>query len=723
MNRHGSSLLWSSIALLLFGSCSEGPTEPSAPPPPVSLFPGMTFDGTLSGDAAREFVLTSIEGNRLRVMFQARSGSSGDSLILEIRADSLGPVIGTLSSIGTQVDLAERVFHLPMTADAHRYFVRARPAAGGDGGPFRIVVLAHDTGVEHGPAALVLGETVAYEEFDSLWDVDRFTFTGDSGVEYVFALQPLATNPYSVALSVSDALGNVLAGTDDPWTVGEIERNAVRLRIPGNGGYSVRLGQSIATGAAIARPVADGRYRFWSKRVDPRPESRPAAFVLGDTILDALDHVGDVDIYEFEALAGELLRLDVSFTRAQVRPMLVTVTGAVDGPSNAPFATPPSRVDGSGATFVMASGASQRVIVRGGSRGPRDSITTPYRLELRRVSLAPESRAATLSGIDTVVTEGIERAGDVDRFDVSLAAREVVDLNIVSGADREGSTAVRAFAPNGDQLWDHFLMQGATTTYRSITAWDPGVYRLEFRGTGSAIGSYRLEMSRIDRAPEVIARSLPIGTWVEGEPLAPAADEDDFEFAMLDGREYNIFIDSGAGSTGSVCATLEEPSWLVYACTDYHGATGRFRGGPGGTGRFRVTSTSLVPLTGTYALRVALLDSLPESLPATGHAFGDTLNGERVEPAGDSDEFMFTGTEGQVIRTILSSSEGRTDQLWNVVVYRLSDGLTVGGGTHSLSDPFTLPSTGDYRVVISIAEDTEPIRGAGGYRLVTVLVP
>lgn len=131
-------------AVLLFSlSCSgDAPTASEPPPPPIPLLTDVEYAGTLAKGDAREHVIPALAGNLHRIYFQAQSGSASDSLVLTVRADSLGPVVGTLVSVGTQSTIVDRELQLAPTANTVRYFLTVRGAATDDGGAYRILVRA-----------------------------------------------------------------------------------------------------------------------------------------------------------------------------------------------------------------------------------------------------------------------------------------------------------------------------------------------------------------------------------------------------------------------------------------------------------------------------------------------------------------------------------------------------------------------------------------------------
>lgn len=711
--------------MFVLGSCSEAPTgNDGRERPPTYLTEGIDQVAEVSPGATREFIGLSVAAAGMRLFFQGLSGSASDSLVLTLRRDSLGPTLGTLSTVGTQAAIGDRVLYIPAEPAAVRYFITVRGAAADDKGAFRLSFRAPGPGPEMVPALIVVGDTLTGERLDALVESDRFEFEAESGSEYVFALTMEETRPNrNVWMRLMDGygndFGNMLTNRPFGWGQGDLERRSFRFQLNGTHRFvlHVEAGRDV-TDPPPPDPVVDGRYRLWVRKVNPLPEARPAIIAFGDTIVDAIDAVGDVDTYSFHADSGAEYRLDLWWARTQSDPIRLSVIGPRFGLADEGLTVPPERADGLGWSFAADRTGLNTIRLRGGVGGARDSVTTPYRMELRRVVRAPESRSATLLPADTVIGEAIERPGDIDEFLIDRPVGAITAIRLTAGPDLDGVVSVSAIYPSGQEAWSTILNDANPGADASVMAYEPGPIMIRVAGELSSVGGYRIELTPIDRAPETVPAILPVGVWVTGESLEPAADVDDFSFPGVDRQRYNLLIDLDPGSTGDPVLFLDAPTDLWFTTLSRGGALGSFIAQSNDDIRFHVTGA----VAGTYRLFMYAIDTLPESTPPA-RAFGDTLRTESIDAAGDIDEFRFGGTVGQRVRIAVGSDDARTDIFFTVAVFDPETGGLLVTPTSLRTEDLVLPRTGSYRVVVKAATSQDIVAGAGRYRVSTTILP
>ena len=701
------------------GACAEGPTASGdATVPPVPLTMDNEYSGSLEAGQELSFFATGVPGNAMRVQFWAQSGRASDSLILTVRADSNGPVVGTLSSVGTQAALNDRVLHLQPQGVAQRYFMTLRGAAADDAGPFRIAFRAPGITPERAPTQLTVGDSVIIESLDSDYEIDRFEFMGDSGAQYMVAVSFLTARPgYTVFLQLTTPTGAELVRAPEVWDSKPLELFSRTVTLTQSGLHFVSIRPGAALGNVLPGPVFDGRYKLWLYRINPAPESRSGVITINDTIVDAIDYHGDFDTYTFQADSGEDLRLDAWFARAQSPPGVIEIfTTPRLGNPFIPLTQPRTRLDEIGTTFRVPSSGQHRIQVRGGFLGLRDSVTTPYRLELRRINRSPETTTAARALTDSVVGETIPRSGDIDEFTVQLAPGQIVAVRATATMTDTGSFAFELDNGDPSALQRTQLTDTVSTKTLSFEArLNPVTLKVRVRGNQSATGSFRLDFYPINRAPETVAATLPLNTFVT-EPLAPFLDVDEFRFPTVAGRTYNILIQEVPGSTGGAFVLGSYPYLLVGFLGE--GATGTFIAPATDSAAFRVYGE----LRGSYRLMAYEVDSMPESRSAA-MSIGDTISGENILFPGDIDNFTFNATAGTRLRVRIDAVGGHPQFQPFVYVFEGSAVTTSVFTQSGTPAEFTAPSTGAYRIRVQAGNEKFLDRGAGSYRLSLVAIP
>ena len=705
-------------------SCAgEPPTGTPAPPqPPIGITVCNVYSGVLAPGETREFVVSALAGNLHRIHFQAQSGNASDTLVLAIRLDSLGPVAGTLVSTGVQATLAEREFLVePAAADA-RYSLSVRGASSNDGGAFRVVMLPPGSGPERANDTLVVGDSVITEALDAENDVDRFVLVADSGSEYVIALGLAATRAArQVTVSIDDGLGSLFSQIfwrTLPWTATAPEQRAVRVRFNKRQPWLIIVSGFGASGTYGSSPVVPGGYTLWVRRVDPLPENRPSLIAVGDTITEAIDPIGDEDNYRFVAQEGELLRIDAAISRTLASPIEIRLDGPQVDFTSEDLVAPPPRLDATGWNFRVTATGEFNIRLRGGLDAIRDSLTSPYRLELRRIDRTPETAGDTVTPTDTVTVESIERSGDIDEFRLLLAPSQIAAVRVIALPDQEGAFQVSVGDTTGGFEGTQSLSAANPTYYGQIVGGPGREVRILVSGIGAAIGGYRIELEPIDRAPETVPATLPLRVWVSGETLVPAADFDEFEFPMIAGKRYNVLFALDSNAVGEPLLILDAPSYIAFTSPHLGGSLGSFSAPSTGMARFHVIGA----LVGSYRVMAYDIDSLPE-VASVGRVIGDTIVGESIDLPGDIDEFTFSGVAGDRVRFSISDGNSDITPTLGIAVYHpLTDALLLGLSNFLPPEVLELPVTGLYRLRVRAGSETS-LRAPLSYRATLVRAP
>jgi hypothetical protein len=158
-------------------------------------------------------------------------------------------------------------------------------------GPYTLEAYTVSGAPEHVPSRIAVGESITAERIDRPGDFDVFTFVGENGRDVNVFLgwaEPDAELRANVAFNIFTAAGTVAL---DGQSTG---RFPVK-----DSTYTV----TVAAHWPAQNHMMDsqGAYAFRVFPIDPRPEGRATAYVLGDTVSgEPLYPAGDVDEYVFE---------------------------------------------------------------------------------------------------------------------------------------------------------------------------------------------------------------------------------------------------------------------------------------------------------------------------------------------------------------------------------------------------------------------------------------
>lgn len=217
-------------------------------------------------------------------------------------------------------------------------------------------------------ALLAFGDSVGTESIDYIGDIDDFVVRAAPGTPFVFRMAEFGRQ-YDDDLS-----GHVFAaGIPD----------TIRTLLDG---YPTVSGLVImpASGTARLRVAGPpGPYFVQAFAVDTLPETAPSALTLGDSVADAIEPFGDVDVYTFTGTAGT--HATVTF-RASTETAWAAEVQLVDRTTGQTVATSlPPRTDGQPALAMVLLPSSGEYAVRV-SPGPTATDVGGYWL---RVSITP----------------------------------------------------------------------------------------------------------------------------------------------------------------------------------------------------------------------------------------------------------------------------------------------------------------------------------------------
>jgi hypothetical protein len=488
----------------------------------------------------------------------------------------------------------------------------------------------------------------------------------------------------------------------------------------------------VRTYAGTSMPA---QFRFRVSLLDVAPEVIPAAFSIGDTVVgETIEGAGDIDLFVTQGTPGREI--------VAVVEALTPATG--DRLGLAILREPTAGVLGIGfaATGGPALRTTARIAIPEQGRlwfrfravsliGTSRPFSGPYRFWTYAINRKPERLKTDTVGLAAVIGgEGIDRAGDVDEYFVTLAAGTDVSAFIQSALPFP-----LEIAPQSGPILTLVTDTGVadTSLYSASTGrfqvTESGTYVL--RVTGSDViadtGAYRFLLHPIDRRPETLPQSVAPGDTIEGESIDVPGDVDEFSFTGEAGEEYNAFVQAGEGyeHTRLQLEAVDADGTLLGRAFSVANdssllrqLTGRFSLRTSGSHRLTAMAEDSRSGRGAYRLFLYRVNRLPESRPAT-LAFGDSVLSESIDLPGDVDEFQVTVAESSGANLVvqLPDSVGETSILAQLVsgttgelvtqagVYRVGMGLggrtSLGPGGYVLrvfDGPYGSGLRGRYRV-------------------------
>jgi len=180
------------------------------------------------------------------------------------------------------------------------------------------------------------------------------------------------------------------------------------------------------------------------------------------------------------------------------------------------------------------------------------------------------------------------------------------------------------------------------------------VYRLRFQGfSADSTVRYRFKVYRINQAPEQAPESFSFGDTVAAETIDPMVDLDHFVAHGEAGQQIVTVLETQGASGNSAVylsvvdrATSHFFGYVTAAASPL--TTGRLRLPTTGDYDFRVSSviSNTFPLyRGPYRFWTYVVNPAPEHRPAA-LPFNTAITGERIDQAGDLDEYTFSAAAG-----------------------------------------------------------------------------
>jgi hypothetical protein len=717
--RHANGVALGVALLALAGpACREDALQPDWGAGLQEIVAGDTVQGVLATPSdAPTFLFRPPSGGEAAV-FLAANGAVGVTVSDSALRYVADVGIGT-GQAGRPIT-ARRTAVFPVAAN-HPYRLRVGPSLPGGVGTYRFVVYVVDRAPESRSATLAVGDTVATEVLGTSADIDDFTFAGRAGEEYVAFVQGLGTVPAGrLHLRVLDASGSTLAEAANDRGDGELEAQGTpRVVLPSDGSYRV----SVSFGCEPADPVWPLPFRFRAllRRVDRAPERHAATLALGDTVNgEAVDFVGDVDEFRFTAAAGRLVdvflqALSDSAGRVLSAELLgpppfsaVVVTASAGDTGLYSHGTGRVALPVAGTYTVRISGAPEPGRVNRG----------PYRAFVYGFAAEPETRAPAFAVGDSIAGEGIGAPGDLDEYTTSLADSTLVNLVLWRDAPVAASLVATLVRTSAGEAFRRTAAVAEGTGLPGLGSGrfvaPPGTYTLTVDGgsgtSGGYAGAYRVQLHRIAGSPETAAAAIAIGDTVSAEALSPLGDYDVFHFHGTRLQAFNVMLQRSAPGTGSFTLSVAEtpPQFWTFAWVSASDAAPTLTAHQ--TGRFELPHTGEFTIAvrggangldvgeqGPYRIALVPWPVGPETA-AAALVPGDSVVTERLDSAGDLDEFTITAAPGSFLQIVFQAAGGVARLLTDDTL-----GLLATLGANGMRNAFgrtAMPGSGRLRIRI-----------------------
>jgi hypothetical protein len=411
-------------------------------------------------------------------------------------------------------------------------------------GPYRIFVYQPNRSPETVGASLVIGDSITGETIELAGDADEFTLTvPDTTLANFVVWRDALETPDLVRLQLFGSGGERTTFTEAyRGAPGEKTGSATgTFKLPA-GTYTLRISGSDSRGFGYR-----GAYRVQTLAIDPAPESAPSVLAFGDTVVDAVDPLGDIDTFTF---SGRFMQhVAVRIERVDNQPLTSLFVGVKNSrtqeylPANWWDATKTPRFDlpedGEYTIVYQASNGGRLVRERG-----------PYRLILDTLSTAPETHGTAVSPGDSIVDESLDFIGDIDFFVLTGAPGEELTVTFIGPGGTADldlidlDTRVRVDGtPSAGFLQNTGRFVLPASGRLGMRVWTRTSWQF-----GGLTGRYRVAVHRIDRRPENVSAQIEVDSIIDGEAIDPDADVDEFTFNGAAGDRVNVYFQTPNGT-------------------------------------------------------------------------------------------------------------------------------------------------------------------------------
>lgn len=674
-----------------------------------ALVAGVVDTGRVIPGGTNTFAITLPSTQRARLFLQATSGRGADTLVAELaEMTKVQQVSASVMSVGTDTSLDDQVSGALGLQDSTTYVVTVRGVGADDAGPYRVLLRLTDPRPESRAETIAVGDTIT-ESIDQYGDIDEFSFDGTVGEEVIIFFQALQEQRpgTGLTLTLTDSTARTqIRSFDSDGGEGALESvSSWRLKLASTGRYGIRI-EGLPYFGAGARN-GRGPYRFLVYPIRRAPEGAPGTVAIGDTVAEAIDAVGDIDEFTFDGTAGQQVNVNLQILDGLSSGVTLQVWHGEEHQASVQTKVQGALDDNGTGRFTLPATGKYTVRLYSVEEGAPDSAAGHYRFEIYPVDRSPEAVPATVSIGDTLTGEAIDRPGDLDEFTFTGVQGEqlVVFFDLV---DSTSSRMLRleVIAPDGAttvaSAWVGLPGDYTPAASARFTMSAAGTYTLRVYGLGVNVGAYSMELYHVDPAPEVLASTVPLSTWVTGESIDRPGDVDAYTFDATAGQLILLRIQAEPGSSGGFYLLSD----LLWGTTTSQYSSHRIRMPETRTYSIQISGFLLGGSeygVGPYRFMVYAANPAPETADAA-YAIGDTIENESIDLPGDYDEFTFAATAGDSLDLYFDATDGSVERSFVIKVQNARTGETIIAAESTTYDSdigtFVVPSTDSYRVMI-----------------------
>lgn len=342
--------------------------------------------------------------------------------------------------------------------------------------------------------------------------------------------------------------------------------------------------------------------------------------------------------------------------------------------------------------------------------GAFGSNTGTYTVSVTDLGGDSDDFSADTNSQGTVAVDGshtgtIEESGDQDWFAVSLTSGNTYQIDLEGSPTNQGTlsdTYLRGIYDSTGSLVFGTSNDDAGTGANSqleYTASSTGTYYIAAGAFGSGTGTYRLSVTGVGSSDDYsddtsTSGSLSAGSHTFGE-IEDSYDQDWFAVSLVAGHEYQIDLEGGSSSAGTLPDTYlrgihDSSGNLISGTTNDDGGTGynsavSYTAPSSGT--YYIAASAYGSGTGTYRLSLSDMGSSDDFADTTSTHGTLTVGGHQtgeIEESSDQDWFAVTLTAGHTYQVDLEGSPSSMGTLSDTYLHGVYDstGSLISGTTN-----------------------------------------
>ncbi len=584
-------------------------------------------------------------------------------------------------------------------------------------------------------SAIVSGQTIAGNIL-TMGQQDTYTFSVAAGNTFKLSVgDPDASSNYRAEMTVTGPGGGQVAAAGNGFTSSSA---GITYNVPatGSGMYTVIVQSDIAS--ALGAYDLDLVVAPATQAADSDGDG--GVITSGQTKAGAINHYGDLDVYTFNAAAGNTFQLSVgdadSNSNFRSEITVYDPNGNQVGASGTGFPD-----DSAGVTYTVpgTEAGTYTVVVQSDTGNTQGT----YDLDL---VVAPATQAADAEGDGGAISSGQTKAGtinhygDLDVYTFSAAAGNTFKLS-VGDADSNSNyrSQITVYDPNGNQIAagaTGFTDNSETVTY-SVPGTGSGMYSVVVQSNGgSTLGTYDLDLV-VAPATQAADSDGDGGAITSGQTKGGTinhyGDLDVYTFSATAGNTFRLSVgDANSNSNYRPQITVYDPNGNQVGAsatgfTDTSvGVTYTVPGASAGTYTAVVQSDGGSTL-GTYDLDLVVTPATqaPDSDGDGGPLTSGQTKAGTINHYGDLDVYTFNASAGNMFQLSVGDADSTSNFRPQITAYGPS-GNQVGAALTGFTDTsegitYVVPGTGSGMYTVIVQSDGGNTLGT--YDLDLVIAP